>query len=69
MERLVFFLFFDEFLKFIDVRLISWKNETQDHIKEFVDQIGMLGHRVMKLRTDSAVEFVEDKAFIKWLID
>ena len=32
-----FLLIVDEFSKFIDVRLISWKNKTQDHIKEFVD--------------------------------
>ena len=31
-----FSLIVDEYLKFIDVRLIVHKNETQDHIKEFV---------------------------------
>ena len=64
-----FLLIVDEFSKFIDVRLISRKNETQDHIKEFVDRMESLGHRITKMRTDSAAEFVEDKAFTKWLID
>ena len=63
-----FSLIVDEFSKFIDVRLISRKNETQDHIKEFVDRMEALGHRTTKLRTDSAAEFVEDKEFVKWLI-
>ena len=50
----------DEFTKFIDVKLITRKNEMQDHIKDFVMCMKALGHNVKQLRTDSAAEFVKD---------
>ena len=64
-----FSLIVDEFSRFVDVRLITRKNETQDHIKEFVSKMTAEGHRVTKLRTDSAAEFVKDVEFKKWLLD
>ena len=64
-----FSLIVDEYLKFIDVRLIVHKNETQDHIKEFGVRMVAHGHQVGKIRTDLVAEFVKDKAFQKWLLD
>ena len=64
-----FSLIVDEYSKFIDVRLISQKNETQDHIKDFVARMAAAGHKVSKLRTDSAAEFVKDAEFKKWLVN
>ncbi len=45
------------------------KNETQDHIKEFVNKMSAYGHRVTKLRTDSAAEFISNANFKRWLMD
>src|SRR6185312_4170432 len=67
--KMGFSLIVDEYSKFIDVCLISQKNETQDHIKDFVARMAVLGHKVAKLRTDSAAEFVKDAEFKKWLVD
>ena len=64
-----FSLIVDEYSKFVDVRLITRKNETQNHIKEFINKMAAYGHRVTKLRTDSASEFVKDAEFKKWLND
>src|SRR6185312_16950385 len=64
-----FSLIVDKYSKFIDVCLISQKNETQDHIKDFVARMAALGHKVAKLCTDSAAEFVKDAEFKKWLVD
>ena len=48
-RKMGFSLIVDEFSKFIDVKLITHKNETQDHIKEFVAKMAAHGHRVGKL--------------------
>ncbi len=47
--KMGFSLIVNEHSKFIDVQLILRKNETQDHIKEFVNKMSMYGHRVTKL--------------------
>ena len=64
-----FSLIVDEFTKYVDVKLIRKKNETQGHIKEFILRMKALGHQVKRLRTDSAAEFAKDANFKKWLID
>ena len=45
-------LIVDEFTKYIDVKLITRKNEMQDHIKEFVMQMEATGHHVKWLCMD-----------------
>ena len=64
-----FSLIVDEYSKCVDVWLIMRKNEMQDHIKDFVRRMDVLGHQVEQLRTDSAAEFVRDEEFKRWLID
>src|SRR6185312_17462970 len=64
-----FSLIVDEHSKFIDVKLITHKNEMQDHIMEFVQWMAAYGHKIRQLQTDSTAEFVKDKSFIQWLMD
>ena len=64
-----FSLIVDEHLKFINVKLITKKNKTQTHIKEFVKKMAAYGYQIKKLRTDSASEFAKDMEFKKWLLD
>jgi hypothetical protein len=64
-----FSLIVDEFTKLVDVKLITRKNETQDHIKDFILRMKALGHNVKALRTDSAAEFAKDANFKKWLVE
>ena len=64
-----FSLIVDEFTKLVDVRIIAKKNETQDHIKDFVLRMDALGHCVKKLRTDSAAQFAKDVEFKRWLTE
>ena len=63
-----FSLIVDEFTQLVDVRLITRKNETTDHLKDFTRRMETLGYKIATIRTDSASEFAKDKDFIKWLL-
>ncbi len=63
-----FSLIVDEYSKFVDIQLIIRKNETQDHIKEFIKWMDAQGHWVEWLQADSAAEFIRDEEFRQWLV-
>ena len=57
----------DEFTKEVDIKIITRKNETIQHLQEYVMRLEEMGFKIKTIRTDSAGEFATEKKFISWL--
>ena len=54
-----FSLIMDEYTQLVDVHLITKKNETVNHLKEFTLCMEAHGHIVQTIWTNSAAEFAK----------
>ena len=58
-DKTGFSLIVDEYTQLVNIHLITKKNKTVDHLKEFTLCMEAHGHIVQTIQTNSAAEFAK----------